>query len=318
MTEGMKILIGYDGSTNSDAALDDLKYAGLPDRVDATVLTVADVIVAPPINDPEEMFPPNVPHSVRLAHERAEHKLKEAEVIAVRASKQLKEDFPQWNVHHLAVANSPAWALIQKANEQHIDLVVVGALGHTVLGGRLILGSVSQRVLYEAGTSVRIARQSESKAGTPLKLLVGVDNSSYSDAVIETICQRNWPPDTQVRLLAVVDTVMPVRDAQDPTALKWIEVGDVDNWENVRRIFQPAVDKLCARGLDAAVMIRRGDPKVEINDEAESWKADCIFVGSKGIRGVERLLLGSVASAVSARAHCSVEVVRPKERVQDS
>jgi nucleotide-binding universal stress UspA family protein len=65
-------------------------------------------------------------------------------------------------------------------------------------------------------------------------------------------------------------------------------------------------------GLDAAVMIRRGTPKHELLDEAESWQADCIFVGAKGVRGIDRLMLGSVSSAVSARAHCSVEVVRPR------
>jgi len=64
-------------------------------------------------------------------------------------------------------------------------------------------------------------------------------------------------------------------------------------------------------GLDTAVMIRRGKPADEIVDEAESWGADCIFVGAKGVRGIERLLLGSVSSAVSSRAGCSVEVVRP-------
>jgi nucleotide-binding universal stress UspA family protein len=44
--------------------------------------------------------------------------------------------------------------------------------------------------------------------------------------------------------------------------------------------------------------------------EAEDWDADCIFVGAKGMRGIERLLIGSVSAAVAARAHCSVEVVR--------
>ncbi len=59
-------------------------------------------------------------------------------------------------------------------------------------------------------------------------------------------------------------------------------------------------------------MIRRGNPKEQIIEEAESWGADSIFVGATGMRGMDRLLLGSVSSAVAARAHCSVEVVRLK------
>jgi nucleotide-binding universal stress UspA family protein len=43
--------------------------------------------------------------------------------------------------------------------------------------------------------------------------------------------------------------------------------------------------------------------------EAESWGADCIFVGARGMGRIGRFLLGSVSSAVAARAHCSVEVV---------
>jgi nucleotide-binding universal stress UspA family protein len=46
-------------------------------------------------------------------------------------------------------------------------------------------------------------------------------------------------------------------------------------------------------------------------EEAEEWGADCIFVGSRGSHEpLAGLLLGSVSTAVVARAHCSVEVVR--------
>jgi len=100
-------------------------------------------------------------------------------------------------------------------------------------------------------------------------------------------------------------------DPSQPAAMKWIEVGDEENWEAVRQIFEPSAEKLRGGGLDAAVMIRRGNPTDEIIDEAETWGAECIFVGAKGTRGIERLLLGSVSSAVAARARCSVEVVRP-------
>ncbi|MBO0799053.1 MAG: universal stress protein, partial [Blastocatellia bacterium] len=44
--------------------------------------------------------------------------------------------------------------------------------------------------------------------------------------------------------------------------------------------------------------------------EAESWGADCVFVGARGLGRAGRFLIGSVSSSVAARAHCSVEVVR--------
>ena len=233
--------------------------------------------------------------------------------MAKRASEQIKKSFPEWHVRHEALADSPAWALIRTADEWKADLIVVGARGHSVLGGRLILGSVSQRVLYEARCSVRVARSRSRDADSPLRLLIGVDNSTYSTAAVDAVCRREWPTGTEVRLLAVVDTVMAITpDPSQPSILKWIEVGDEDTWDQVRQIFEPSADKLRSAGLNAAVMIRRGNPTDQLLEEAESWGADCIFLGPKGTRGIDRLLLGSVSSAVSARANCSVEVVRPK------
>lgn len=312
MNKKMKILIAYDGSECADAALEDLKSAGLPKTAEALVMTLADVFLPPPINeDIDNTFPMYVPAGVKRAHERAERKLKEAESMAKRASEQIKKSFPEWQVRHEALADSPAWSLIRTADKWKADLVVVGAQGHSVLGGRLILGSVSQRVLYEASCSVRIARDSQRDGDPPLRLLIGVDNSPYSNAVVEALCRREWPKGTEVRLLAVVDTVMAITpDPVHPSIMKWIETDDEDNWDEVRQIFQPSADKLKSAGLEAAVMIRRGNPTNELLDEAESWGADCIFLGPKGARGIDRLLLGSVSSAVSARAGCSVEIVR--------
>lgn len=154
----MKLLIAYDGSECADAALEDLKNAGLPKAVEAIVMSLADVFVPPPINEVvDNSFPMYVPAGVRRAHERAEREVKKAELMAKRASEQIKKSFPEWHVRHEALADSPAWALIRTAEEWNADLIVVGAHGHSVLGGRLILGSVSQRVLHEASRSVRVA-----------------------------------------------------------------------------------------------------------------------------------------------------------------
>ncbi len=47
MKEVSKILIAYDGSACSDAALNDLRRAGLPAAVGVLVVTVADIILPP-------------------------------------------------------------------------------------------------------------------------------------------------------------------------------------------------------------------------------------------------------------------------------
>ena len=306
----MKVLIAYDGSEYARAAFKDLKRAGLPKTTDALVLTMADVLL-PPIEETDETVPMHVPASVRRAYERSEGKLKKAELLAKEASEEFKKHFPEWQVRFEALADSPAWAILRTAEQWKSDLIVVGAQGHSVLGGRLILGSVSQRVLYESRCSVRIARRKQHESDSPLRLLIGVDNSPYSNAVVESLGRREWPKGCEVRLLAVVDTVMVVTpDPFQPQVMKWIEIGDEENWDQVRDIFQPLADKLRAAGLDAAVKIRKGNPAKELLGEAEEWEADCIFLGAKGTRGIDRLLLGSVSSAVSARAHCSVEVIR--------
>jgi len=145
-----------------------------------------------------------------------------------------------------------------------------------------------------------------------IRLLVGVDQSSDSNAAVDAICNRKWPRGSEVGVLAIVDTVMAINDeASDSSAMKWIEVSDEKNWDQVRQIFEPSAEKLRRAGLHTEVLIRRGYPADQILQEADTWGADCIFVGAKGVRGIDRLLLGSVSSAVSARAHCSVEVVRP-------
>ena len=310
----MKILIGYDGSEFGDAALEDLRRAGLDTEVEACIMTVADVFVPLPVDEEvENAVPMYEPQAVRRAHERAQHKLDEATDLAKRVSERIKASFPNWQITSEAEADSPAWALIRKADDWKPDLIVMGARGHSVFGGRLILGSISQRVLYEARCSVRIARASENSVDKPVRLVVGVDNSPDSNAAVEAVCNRHWPKGTEVDLLVVVDTVMPVTsDSSDSTVTKWIEVADESNWSEVRKIFEPAVQRIRSAGLRAEVLIRRGNPADEIIQEAHTLGADCIFVGARGTRGIDRLLLGSVSSAVSARAHCSVEVVRPK------
>ena len=62
----MKILIGYDGSECAMAAIEDLRRAGLPERAEANILTVADVWL-PPTPEPDRSVAEPVLYSAVLA-----------------------------------------------------------------------------------------------------------------------------------------------------------------------------------------------------------------------------------------------------------
>ena len=75
-----------------------------------------------------------------------------------------------------------------------------------------------------------------------------------------------------------------------------------------------AGERIAAPGLTVETAVRQGDPRTVIVDDADTWHADLIVVGSHGRTGLKRLVLGSVAQSVVAHAHCSVEVVRSRSR----
>ncbi|HEX8852672.1 MAG TPA: universal stress protein, partial [Pyrinomonadaceae bacterium] len=151
MKELLKILIAYDGSECSDAALEDLRRAGLPAAADASVFTVAYVFPPPPEGEvrDDELVSPVGAAMVRPAQAHAEEAVRKARAVAEQGARRIREYFPGWTVRAEAEGDSPAWAVIKMAGSLQADLVVVGSHGHSSAGGRLILGSVSQRVLYD-------------------------------------------------------------------------------------------------------------------------------------------------------------------------
>jgi nucleotide-binding universal stress UspA family protein len=59
-------------------------------------------------------------------------------------------------------------------------------------------------------------------------------------------------------------------------------------------------------GRTASVHVYSGNPRIMLVNELKEWNADTVFVG---MNSRQSHLLGCVASAVAARAHCSVEVI---------
>jgi nucleotide-binding universal stress UspA family protein len=313
----MKILIGYDGSDCSEVTLRDLQRAGLPDEVEALVLAVAEVWLPPTSTTSvdAETSPEASPATLNHAYAKRLTAVKEAHELAERARRHLQTLFPHWTVTAESSLGSPAWELIMKADSWQPDLISVGSRGRSMLR-RLLLGSVSQRVVAEARCSVRVARDPR-RAESSLRLIVGIDGSEASENAVREIAKRLWPAGTKIRLIAVADPSAFLDDLIRSLA----EVIDAEVVDEAalkeREVIQQTLDKCAAllQNLEAEITteIREGDPKHQLVEVAEEWEADCIFVGATGASNqVDRFIVGSVATAIVARAPCTVEVVRRK------
>ena len=283
----MRVLIGYDGSNVAETVIEDLKWAGLSDRVLATVMSAADVFM-PPAPDASTLSV--VKPAIEKSRTMAQEALRLAQSLSEHGTQQVKKAFPEWKVFSESCADSPAWALIKKAEEWKADLIVVGAHGHSQIGR--FIGSVSQMVLVHASHSVRIARPRLNPKAEKVRILIGVDGSKGAQAAIDAVANRSWGPKTDIFLMSVIEPKMK------------------DERSTIGRSLESRAKKLREKGAIVTCRVETGDPKKILLDHAETWKADSIFLGARGLGNLKRFLIGGVSAAVSARANCSVEVVR--------
>lgn len=282
----MRVLIAYDGSAPSRAAIEDLRRAGLPDDAEATVLSVGEV-----------WFPSPSSYGLVDTDTVADGVLvREAGEVARAGGRLVEATFPSWAVREEPRAGSPGREILEAAREIRPDLLVVGSHGRTGLA-KLFLGSVSQKVAGDAPCSVRIGRESIRPYG-PLRVVLAIEGSAGGDAAVAEVAARSWPDGTHVRVVTAIG----------PSALDG--AGVREQVDHAREIQARAIGSLQTVGLKASSKILAADPRQLVIEEAANWPADCIFVGATGLVSLERALFGTVVAAVAGRASCSVEVIR--------
>lgn len=315
----MKILIAYDGSNCSEAALDDLTSAGLPAQAEVLIVTVAEVWLPKKFsNGNQRAASPNNGEDENSFFGRNcdQYMCKDSEAgaFAKHAVKRLKIYFPEWKISSVVAVGSPAKEIICRAHDFRADLIVAGSHGRASFGGRIYLGSVSQKILSEAPCSVRVARGRVEVDLVPPTVVIAYDGSPGANRAVEAVIKRSWREGSEFHLVAVGDQVAPaaIERFVSPVA-HWVENEVRSEHEWLEKIAAPALEKLRAAGFAATLEIRAGNPKQIIANEAARLHANSIFVGATCCgKTIGKFLLGSVSAAIAARAHCSVEIVRYK------
>lgn len=306
----MKILVAYDGSSCADAAIADLRNAGLPTENEVHVATVA-----------HEGWPPSRHSSAELGEFGSPWKavMTETEDYASKAATRIQSEFPAWKVSSEALWGPTASILKKTVDHWLPDLLVIGSHGRSA-AGRLLLGSVSLDLVHHARCSVRVVRAGAEEHTGPLRILVATDGSPHAENALRAVRGRSWPAGTQVRVVSIVQTLVPAVPALMPAlegntfatepAFRVVDEADERERTRLHKVAETAGLSLERAGLEASCVVLEGDPKAELVAEAERWHANTIFVGERGLGAMDRLLLGSVSSAAVTHAHCSVEVVR--------
>ncbi len=148
---------------------------------------------------------------------------------------------------------------------------------------------------------------------TPYRIVVAIDFSECAHhAFLEAIAVAKQHTAPELHVVAVIDKeaseLVPVADRH----VSLIQISD----HMRERLGVEA--KRVLKGCDAQVLrsiahVRVGAVAAEICNLATEIRADLIVVGTHGRRGMQRLLLGSVAEKTVRLAPCPVLVVRPKD-----
>jgi nucleotide-binding universal stress UspA family protein len=149
-----------------------------------------------------------------------------------------------------------------------------------------------------------------------VRILLAVDGSEFSDAAVEEIADRPWPPAAEVHVISVIH--LPFTPTPETRALPDSYYSQLE--KAGRELAGSAINRAISRlresdparetPLILTSEVIAGHPAETIIEASKKWGADLVALGSHGYRGFTRFLIGSVSHAVATHAPCSVEIVR--------
>lgn len=139
-----------------------------------------------------------------------------------------------------------------------------------------------------------------------MKILLATDGSEYSERAAKFLTRLNWSSDDNITVFNAVYWI-PFRYDEEfyIGTLKEIKK------EIAPRILDSALDILKPVQAKVSVAIVEGSPEQCIIDVAADSDIDMIVMGSRGIKGIESVFIGSVTRSVAANSTKPVLVVKP-------
>ena len=209
---------------------------------------------------------------------------------------------------------SSAERIIDFAMQNAVDLIVMGTHGRSGLS-HLLLGSVAEKVVRFAPCPVMTVGKDEGhfpKRRTYSRILVPIDFSENSVKALRYGLQFATAYKARLDLLHVIES------ANQPAAYYNAQLPATKPVSEIVASGRREMDRLWAReipvNVDCSSEVAIGRVHREIADYAKKNFLDLIVMGTHGLSGFERLLMGSVTEKVVRAANCPVLTVKMAER----
>jgi nucleotide-binding universal stress UspA family protein len=203
----------------------------------------------------------------------------------------------------------PDITIIDVAGGIKADLIVTGARGLTGIQ-LFFLGSVARSVAINSSQPVLVVKHTERERHENMKVLLATDGSDCSNVTADLLTSLPFPRETELMVMNVSWSAfsdiperfsLEINDRikEDVARAKTLE------YEDAQRTLEQTKTCVSKRFKDIQEMIRIGEPAEEILREAETFQADIIAVGCRGLKGLKGML-GSVSRRVLGHARCPV------------
>ena len=282
----MKTLLAVDGSDNSYEAVHVLKYLARAEQL--TLLHT--------LNVPRPAYPMMLPEVAEEIYKTLEQSMREDGERLLNRVQSLLPLHAGPSTKHLRMG-PPAEEIVSMAEEQKVDLIVMGARGLGPIKERL-LGSVSHRILTLAHCATLIVNG-------PVKamkhILLPIQGPPDTESAIRFLQLKPFHDAVELTLLTVLPSTEPPWPGNDDAAAASTEI-----LENQASYLEGVAERLRAIGYQAHGVVVVGTPSTMILQEAATLRSDLILMGTSGRQGITRFALGSVSHAVLHKTPCPV------------